>query len=558
MTHEPRTKTTIYESLRDGLKNNILGLTNFTETSFNYIWTQAFSDEFRDLEVQVLDAQLSGWVDYAGGPIDEEDLEQLGVEDVVDPEDLDQKDIYLDELVRLVGTTRDQGTEATGTVTFTTQSAPTTIPEGTRVGTQPDANGDFFEFVVDTDDDQGVSNGSGETTVDAPIIAQEVGQEYNVGSGTITYMPSPPTGVRSVTNASATSGGEDRESNDELRNRAKNSIFANSGGGTVEGVKGFISNEVDGVDEVEITEFFTGDDWHGDYPHAHVIVNGGNEQEVLDAIDESRPVAVQHVLIRPTVSNVRVDVSLEGTDIDKARVEERITDYIDQLGLNEEVVDVKVIQRVMNADDDIEDIASLEFYMENESIFFDSSQDVYDLEQGSIMADDGIVEVTGTLSGANHTFVEDTDYQEWNTSAGDTSTPHDAIDWSLGGDNPDVDTGETKDITYDTGTFEYFIDDSMITNGVTDVTGSTSGTFTEGVDYEEVDVRADGVINGITFDINDDGTADGATPNDDETVTVTYDAGTSFDVTYKIEDGQDIQFDKESDPQAGTINVTVV
>ena len=553
MSFEPREQDTIYTSVRDRIRGKIPGLTNFTDTSFNWVWTQGFSAEFRELELDVTAAYLSGLVEYAGGPVTDEDLEELGIADFADPEDINERldDEDLDELVKIVGTERDPGTAATGEVTFTTQSAPTTISAGTSVGLQPDSDGSFLEFTTDSN----VSTGSGETVVSAAITATDVGSEYNVGSGTITYLPNPPTGVQSVTNNQATAGGEDRESNDELRARAQNSIFANSGGGTVQGIIGFIENNVDNVDEVEVTEFFTGDDWHGDYPHSHVIVSGGNETEILGAIETARPVAVEHVLIRPESFPVRIDLELEGQDINTTRVEDRLTEYLSSLGLNDEVVDSKIIQRVMNADSDIEDISSLELYIENEATFFDPSIDVYELEFGSIMTDDGIVEVGGTLGGSPHTFVEDTDYQEWNTTSGDTSTPHDAIDWSLAGDEPDVQSGQTHTETFESGVDEYIIDDAMITDGITEVTGTLNGsahTFVEGTDYEEIDVRADGVINGIDWSLGGD------TPDDGTDFTVTYDGGTAFNTTYLLQDGEDIQFSRETQPIAGTINVTVL
>lgn len=548
MTFAPRTVEEIYTSLRDDLTGKILGLTNFTETSFNYLWTRAFSEDFRELEIHALEAQLSGWVDYAGGPINEDDLEELGLGGVVDPEDLDQDDEYLDRLVRIVGVERDPGSPATGQVTFTTQSAATTVPAGTRVATQPDANGDFYEFTTDAE----VSNASGETTLVADITAEDVGDEYNVGAGTITYLPAPPTGVQSVSNNNATSAGEDRETNDELRERAKRAIFENSGGGTVDGVIGYIESEVEGVDEAEIIEFYEGDTWHGNYPHAHVIVSGGNEQDVIDAIEQSRPVAVQHVLVRPDILQVRIDANLEGADIDTGGIESILRGYLNNLDLNEEVVDVQVIKRIMNGDTDVYDIPMLNFYIESEQIYYDSAKNVYNLFHGGLMDADGIVEVTGTLNGSEHTFVEDTDYQELDDD-GDGSV--DSIDWSLSGDTPDVTTGLTDTITYESGTAQYIVDDAMITNGITQVTGTVNGsstTFTEGTDFEEVDVRGDGQINGIDWSIG------GSSPDDGTDFTVTYDAGTPFYVTYRLDGSPDIPFDKTSKGTAGSINLTVV
>jgi uncharacterized phage protein gp47/JayE len=557
MAFEPETQQSIYESIRDRLKGRITGLTNFTDTSFNWVWTQAFSAELREQEIEKTATYLSGLIDYSGGPLEQEDLQELGIDDRVDLDEINElmDDEDLDRLVEIVGVERDLGTAATGIVTFQTQSGDTPIPAGTIVGTQPDNSGSFLEFTTNND----VNAGPGVTSVDAEITASEVGTNYNVGSGTITYLPDPPSGVQGVSNTNATSGGEDVESNDELRERAKRSIFANSGGGTVEGIRGYINTNVENVDEVQIVEFPNGDLWHGDNAHAHVIVSGGSEDDILTAIDESRPVAVEHVFIRPDSFSVRVDISIEGTDITsqvRDRISENIKSYIDSLGLNDEVVDSKLIQTIMNADSDINDIPSLELYIEDEPTFFDSSVDVYELSQGGIMADDGITNVRGQLGGSsNYEFVEDTDYQEWNTTAGSTATPHDAIDWSLNGDDPDITTGETETIRYNSNDEEYFVDEAMITNGITEITGTLNGsshTFTKGTDFEESDIRVDGVINAVDWSIGGD------SPDVDTDFTVTYDAGTQFFTTYKLEQNKDIKFDEQQQPISGTVNITVV
>lgn len=552
MSFQPREQQTIYESLRDKIKGTIPGLSNFTETSFNWVWTQGFAREFREQELDKTAAYLSGMVEYAGGPVNEGDLSELGIEDVTTPEELNDRlaDEHLDELVKIVGTKRDPGTRATGTVTFSTQTAPTNVPAGTSVGLQPDESGDFLEFETTED----VSNADDETTVSVGIRATDVGDEYNVGSGTITYLPSPPTGVQAVTNNEATTGGEDVETNDELRTRAQNAIFENSGGGTVEGIIGFIESEVDGVDEVEILEFYTGDTWHGNYPHAHVIVSGANDkrQEILDAINSSRPVAVEHILVRPDNYEIGIDTVLEGSDIEPSSVSGAINDYLDSLGLNDSVIDTQIVQAIMNADNDIEDIDTLNFYIQNESIYFDSSQNVYNLNFGDIMQNDGITEVTGMSGGNSTTFTEGDDYQEVDDS-GDGS--HDSIDWSLGGSDPDVNTGQTTTITYDSAEDRYHIDDALITGGITQVTGTSGGNstaFTKGTDYEETDIRGDGQINAINWGIG------GSSPDDGTDFTVTYDAGTAFDVTYLLQERTDIDFTETEQPITGTVTVSVV
>lgn len=467
MVYVPRTLDAIKSSIEDNLKNQISKLTNFTDTSFNTTWNEAFSQRFRDNEEALLAVQLNGWVSYAGGPVSQDDLDVLGVSDNVDPEDVNEymSDDDLDNLVQIVGLDRDEGDFADGTVTFTTTSDTVTIPggedDGTIVGTQPDSDGDFFEYRVigpDEDTEGDVSPSTGNTTVDAYVVAEEVGTGKNVGSGTVTYLPDPPSGVTDVTNNNAFTGGTDRETNDELRQRAKEAIFNTSGGGTAEGVKGFVDSNTEDVASVAVKEYPGGNDSLSSdspspggpggststAPFADVIVEGGSNTEVQESIDQSRPVAVQHNLVRPTFINVDVTADVTGSDVNVSDAESALQSYIDALDLGEDVVRDKVIQRIMNADADIDGISSLTVAVDGEVHTYDSDNSggdapnhpLYKLNKGDSMTSDGITEVTGTLSGSAHTFVEDTDYQEGTV---DGSSP-DAIDWGLAGDNPDEDT----------------------------------------------------------------------------------------------------------------------
>lgn len=456
MVYKPRQTDVIIDSIQTKLEGQIEKLTNFSSTSFNSVWTESFSDRFRDTEIALSAVQLNGWIGYAGGPVTEDDLERLDIDENVDPEDVNEylDDGDLDNLVEILGIDRSPGKKATGTVEFTTVSSATTIPEGTSVGTEPDATGDFFEFTTDSE----VSTGSGDTTVTANITAVDEGSGYNVGSGTITYMPSPPTGVQSVTNNSATEGGVDEETNDELRARAKNAIFNQSGGGTAEGVKGAVLSSDDEIQSVAVKEYPGGNDsTSSDYegpggpggasstsPFADVIVEGGDSTNIQDEIDDARPVAIQHNLVRPTFISVGIDADVTGSDIDTADVNSALQNYLNDLDLGEDVVRDKIIQTLMNADPDIDGIDTLTVHIEEEVLTYDSDNSggdapnhpLYKLRKGDSMTSDGITEVTGTLSGSSHTFVEDTDYDEGTV---DGASP-DAIDWGLGGDNPDEDT----------------------------------------------------------------------------------------------------------------------
>lgn len=447
MVYRPRTKDEIYTSLRNGLTARIERLTNFVETSFNYIWTQAFSDRFRDNEVALLAAQLSGWVDYAGGPIRQEDLDALGI-DGVTPDEVNEymNDQDLDELVNIVGVERSPGQRAEGQVTFTTVSSFTEIPEGTSVATQPDSTGDFLEYETT----ETVETASGDTEVTANIEAIEVGEEYNVGSGQVqvTYLPSPPTGVQSVDNTAAILGGANVETNDDLRNRAKNAIFDKSGGGTANGVRGFVRSNVEDVSSVSIAEYPGGNaslaadspspggpgGASSTSPFSDVIVEGGDPADIQDAIEEARSVAIQHNFVRPELVQINLTIEVEGTSISTGNIQSAVTSYINERGLGESIFRDKIIQLVLNADSQVENIDTLEVSVSNEQITFSSGTDIYNLSKGVQMINDGITEVDGEVSGNSTVFTEGTDYEEIDD---DSDTSDDSIDWGQGGATPD-------------------------------------------------------------------------------------------------------------------------
>src|ERR1700752_4102423 len=110
----------------------------------------------------------------------------------------------LDTFVGLFGFSRQQGTYATGTVTFSAGETPVTvaigIPYGTQVATGPNA---ATNVVFDT-----IANAFiaiGETSVDVPVRCETAGAIGSVAANTITVPAgaTPITGIVSITTAPA-------------------------------------------------------------------------------------------------------------------------------------------------------------------------------------------------------------------------------------------------------------------------------------------------------------------------------------------------------------------
>jgi len=437
MVLEPEQQEQIYERIRDAIAA-ASAITNFSPNSpERAITDDGFSAEMRERQHEALAVQLSAYIDYAGKEITEQDLDDLGVD--AERVDLELLNSYiessdLDALAKRYSTFRDPGTFATGTVTFETSADEVLIPNGTVVGTQPDADGEYLAFFTTTE----VVSPQGESSVDVDIEAAERGTDYNVGAGTITFLFQSVPGVGGnppVTNPEATTGGEDEETDEELRARAKESLVGTSGGGTLQGVENGLIAAFAGLDSENVEIVEDTDENTFDY-----VVDGGPSDDALrDKMDELRPVAIEGTLVRPTQVTLDITADVSGSDVDVAAVEEDLRTYVGNLGLGDTFVIDRVIQTIMNADDGIEGIDSLTTTAVDEVHTYQAGTSVYALDRAPIVAGS----VANVEDDSGDQYEKGTDYQEVDDS-GD-GTP-DAIDWSIGGAAPD--DGETFTVDY--------------------------------------------------------------------------------------------------------------
>lgn len=540
MTYKPRSVDEIYQSVEEKLKGRISKLTNFTRRSFNYVWTRAFANEFRDLEVRVLAAELSAFIEYTGGPVDEDDLRELGITDV-DPEEVNQylSDDFLDEYVKLVGIRRFEGARATGTVEIERASGTTNVPAGTIVTTTLDSTDEVVRFETTED----LPTGTNESTVvqGVGIQALEPGEQGNVPAGAIVRFEDPPVGVKRVINNADTSGGEDRESNEELRARAKDAIEGSSNGGTTAGIKGYIRENVEGVGQgdVVIDELFDRVP-----PTVDVVVEGGTEQEIVDAIEFSRPTGVKHEFFRPEEIAVGYDSFVRGSSVRTSDVESVIEDFLLELGISENLYEDAIVQEVMNSDDSILNIDTLGGFIErvnNEQFIYDTNQSEYTL---SYTYEDSNGSITVTDSDGVE-YAQGTDYEVNNYSNQPFS---ETLVWLSGQDPND---GQRFSVDYDvtvpglTTKTDYYstneiraeqftwndsyqdVEDYEITQdvykldyvpfpGTLSITDESGDTYTEGTDFDLIE-------NGTSFKQFIDWSIGGSTPDDNERYTATYD-----------------------------------
>jgi uncharacterized phage protein gp47/JayE len=352
---DPETDGSIFDRIASAIAD-LSPITNFSVNSPERALISGVSDELRERQHELLSVQLSARVNFAGRTLSESDLESLNVDaSKVNLQLLNsfQTDSDLDAVAARNGISRDPGSFASGSVTFQITSDAAVIPEGTVVTTDPVADDDPIRFVTTAE----VAANSGDTQLTAPIEAVERGRAGNVGSGTITRIPSPPPlvgGDPAVNNNSATTGGENEESNAELRERTKNALVGSAGGGTTEGVESGLVEAFDGLDleDVLIDESVSSG--------FEVVVDGGPSDAALkDEIDVLQPVAIEGTLVRPTDVTIDVTVSVTGTGIDTAAIEDSVIDLISGLGLGGDVIRDQLVVAIMTADDGITGIDSL-------------------------------------------------------------------------------------------------------------------------------------------------------------------------------------------------------
>jgi uncharacterized phage protein gp47/JayE len=140
----------------------------------------------------------------------------------------------------------------------------------------------------------------------ANIRAVQGGKGGNLGSATLTVLPSPPSGVDSTTNLFPTGNtnfedlggvtfiiGRDEETDEELRERAQEAV-SSGGDATHDAIVNTLINDVTGVSSVTVYENKTDTDNTGSGglpPHSfEAVVFGGDDQAVAEAIFEKKAV----------------------------------------------------------------------------------------------------------------------------------------------------------------------------------------------------------------------------------------------------------------------------
>jgi len=192
--------------------------------------------------------------------------------------------VSLDREVAKIGIRRRQERKAEGQLSITVDPG-TTVPAGFMAET---LGGIVFKTVspVTDSDNNGV--------VVADIEAVEAGARGNVPANTITKITTPAAGVLSVSNATPTTGGQDAETDEQLRKRALQQ-GAKDGLPTGDGIRATILKDVPEVRAAIVVEN-EGDvpDADGRPPHSvEAIVLGGQPPDIAKAILRAKAAGIR-------------------------------------------------------------------------------------------------------------------------------------------------------------------------------------------------------------------------------------------------------------------------
>lgn len=541
MTIDPRPIDSIFTDIQSQLLDSINKLTNFVRGTFNDAFLRSYADQIREAEIKALAVQLSAYPEYAGKELTEDDLQELGIENVspaeintyIQPRDLDK-------LAEIVGIEREQGRRATGEVTFTVTDDQVEIREGFVVSTEPDSSGDSLRFQCDVNDSGAIEADTvattepdqGETIVSVPVIAEDIGERYNVGRNTLTTLPEQIPGVISVTNTVAISGGTDPESTESLRERTKQAVFQTSGGGTRDGVVGAIQSETDFDVDISVSE-----NVDSDRPVeivADVTSNSAEADTIRSVIEDARPIGVEHVLVTPTIINTGVTSEIRGGNVDIQFVTQVLTEYIETVNFGDRLSDSVLTSRLLSSVSNLTSVATVNTVFEsvtderhtytgaqtlsfdkspfgvvnNEAHQYQSGVTTYELRFDNI--DETTVDVQTVVGGNKVTLTQGSDYTVVDT---DSSGSFDGIELLSSGRTPD--TSAILDVSY------------THSNATVTEVSTTDQTFVAGTDYQIADTDGDGIPDGIEW------LSDGSKPAPDALVSVSYRPQRSVDGGYQ-------------------------
>lgn len=257
----------------------------------------------------------------------------------------------LDRHAALRGLTRKEGAKAVGVVAFR-RSTPAgysiLIPAGTVVQSGgPEA----MQYATLQD----VTMAGTITSVIAQVQAVEPGKRYNLKTGSITVMVTPPPGITQMTQITACQGGADPENDEELRER----LLAACRNPAVGGSPGFYQNLAlaqSGVGKARVLPVHRGNGTLDVVVYGNAGSLGENRIAALQKLfDGQRELGIDVLVREAEVVPVALSLSIgvkDGWSFEtvKAACEEALIREMGSLGIGEAWLSARMCRVVMSQD----------------------------------------------------------------------------------------------------------------------------------------------------------------------------------------------------------------
>ncbi|MEN8220467.1 MAG: baseplate J/gp47 family protein, partial [Pseudomonadota bacterium] len=302
-------------------RRRIPQLTDFEEGSVIRSLYESFAYELAILYEQMDSVYQAGFIDTATGAA-------------------------LDRVVAVLGIKRNEPDFATGEVTFQRDPGSKetiTIPLGTLVTTDKNAyltteEGKLPEKI---------------NSITVKIQASERGKEMSTEAETITIMPRPVSGIKSVHNPNPIRFlGRDRETDEELRQRAKNALLG-SGRASITSIENALLG-MSGVHSVHIQENIN----KPEYGVIEVYIDTPNfqknRQQLQARIDQIRAAGI-YAILKPA-DKIEINAALQ-IDIDIIDAQERqhietqgrkiVTQFINQLQMGQPLLFSQMTREIL-------------------------------------------------------------------------------------------------------------------------------------------------------------------------------------------------------------------
>lgn len=252
-----------------------------------------------------------------------------------------------------------------------------TIPLGVKVSTsaKQHENARLFETLKEATLQKSIS---GRWEAEVQVRALDPGEQGNVIAGGITIMPKPIIGVNNVLNTANLGGGTEQENDESLRNRTRNALEV-AGKATVkslrialEGVEGIrsaprIQEMPDGIPGI-----------------IKVVVDGGDETDIKNIIEETRAAGIKVEFSRPKMVildfAITVVVQSLGKDLEnlQSNIQTKIKDFTSSLKIEEDLVFNKLLSLVL-ATEGVHDVKEMviQVYREGSKLTTSSKENIY-------------------------------------------------------------------------------------------------------------------------------------------------------------------------------------